>query len=229
MSDPEDVDAGAPAPEADGLTPAGAAPDPAAVPAEDAPAASAPAALDAPPPDAAELTPAELRMAVEGVLFVSPKPVPMSRLLDTLPGTDEDHLRGLLLGLQARWTREGRGWDLCEIAGGWQLLTRTEVHPWVRRFEKRALPDKLTRSALETLAVVAYKQPVARGAIEDVRGVQCGPVLRQLMDLKLVQVVGRDDNALGRPLLYGTTEQFLARFGLARVEDLPKSHEFGAT
>lgn len=184
---------------------------------------------EATPPDATELTPAELRMAVEGVLFVSPKAVPMSRLLDTLPGSDEDHLRGLLHGLKDRWRREGRGWDLCEIAGGWQLLTRPEVHPWVRRFEKRALPDKLTRSALETLAVVAYKQPVTRGAIEDVRGVQCGPVLRQLMDLKLVQVVGRDDNALGRPLLYGTTEQFLSRFGLARVEDLPKSHEFGAS
>jgi segregation and condensation protein B len=203
---------------------------PAAAPAADErPVVSQIPAIDAPPPDAAELTPAELRMAVEGVLFVSPKAVPMSRLLDTLPGTDEDHLRGLLLGLKARWAREGRGWDLCEIAGGWQLLTRTEVHPWVRRFEKRALPDKLTRSALETLAVVAYKQPVARGVIEDVRGVQCGPVLRQLMDLKLVQVVGRDDNALGRPLLYGTTEAFLSRFGLARVEDLPKSHEFGAT
>jgi segregation and condensation protein B len=183
---------------------------------------------DAPPPDAAELTPAELRMAVEGVLFVSPKPVAMPRLLDCLPGTDEDHLRGLLLGLQARWKRELRGWDLVEIAGGWQLLTRPDVHPWVRRFEKRALPDKLTRSALETLAVVAYKQPVTRGAIEDVRGVRCGPVLRQLMDLKLVQVTGRDENALGRPLLYGTTDGFLQRFGLARVQDLPKSHEFGA-
>lgn len=193
----------------------------------EAAAPAAPPAAEAPPPDAAELTPAEIRMAVEGVLFVSPKPVSMQRLLDALPGTDEDYLRGLLHGLSERLRRERRGWDLVEIAGGWQFLTRAEVHPWVRRFEKRALPDKLTRSALETLAVVAYKQPVTRGAIEDVRGVQCGPVLRQLMDLKLVQVVGRDDSALGRPLLYGTTEQFLARFGLARVEDLPKSHEFG--
>ncbi len=203
-----------------GLQPASNEPSPAPT--------DAPAPADAPPPDAAELTPTELRMAVEGVLFVSPKPVLMARLLDCLPGTDEDHLRGLLHGLQARWARERRGWDLLEIAGGWQLLTRAEVHPWVRRFEKRALPDKLTRSALETLAVVAYKQPVTRGAIEDVRGVQCGPVLRQLMDLKLVQVTGRDEHALGRPLLYGTTEAFLQRFGLARVEDLPKSHEFGA-
>ena len=75
--------------------------------------------------------------------------------------------------------------------------------------------------------MVAYKQPVARGTIEDIRGVQCGPVLRQLMDLKLVSVVGRDDQALGRPLLYGTTELFLTRFGLGSPEDLPKKHEFG--
>ena len=225
MSDPDDQEP-RPAP-ADQDPPAG---EPVAEVAGDTEAAAPlPAPQpDAPPPDAAELTPAELRMAVEGVLFVSPKPVPMARLLDCLPGSDEDHLRGLLLGLQARWKRELRGWDLVEIAGGWQLLTRPDVHPWVRRFEKRALPDKLTRSALETLAVVAYKQPVTRGAIEDVRGVQCGPVLRQLMDLKLVQVTGRDENALGRPLLYGTTDGFLQRFGLARVQDLPKSHEFGA-
>jgi segregation and condensation protein B len=228
MSDPEDVQ-GNEATQDRGLQPASDAnPDAGREPREPV-GAGAPRSDESPPPDAGELTPAELRMAVEGVLFVSPKPVPMSRLLDCLPGSDEDHLRGLLHGLQARWKREQRGWDLVEIAHGWQLLTRAEVHPWVRRFEKRALPDKLTRSALETLAVVAYKQPVTRGAIEDVRGVQCGPVLRQLMDLKLVQVTGRDDNALGRPLLYGTTEAFLQRFGLARVEDLPKSHEFGTS
>lgn len=227
MSDPDEQDQ----PAASDQQPAASDQQPAAggQDASDQQPAASSQAPDAPPPDAGELTPAELRMAVEGVLFVSPKPVPMARLLDCLPGSDEDHLRGLLLGLQARWAREQRGWDLVEIANGWQLLTRAEVHPWVRRFEKRALPDKLTRSALETLAVVAYKQPVTRGAIEDVRGVQCGPVLRQLMDLKLVQVTGRDEHALGRPLLYGTTEAFLQRFGLARVEDLPKSHEFGAS
>ncbi|MEK7414082.1 MAG: SMC-Scp complex subunit ScpB [Planctomycetota bacterium] len=211
MSDPdspEPVDAGAQAPVANVVVPV--------------------ASDEAPPPDAAELTPSEIRMAVEGVLFVSPKPVSMARLLDALPGCDEEYLRGLLLGLADRLRSERRGWDLVEIAGGWQLLTRAEVHPWVRRFEKRTLPERLTRSALETLAVVAYKQPVGRGAIEDIRGVQCGPVLRQLMDLKLIQVTGRDESALGRPLLYGTTEQFLSRFGLARPSDLPKSHEFGA-
>ena len=93
--------------------------------------------------------------------------------------------------------------------------------------KRKELPQKLSKSALETLAIVAYRQPLTRGAVEDIRGVQCGPVLRQLMDLKLVQVTGRDESALGRPLLYGTTDTFLHRFGLATLADLPRSHEFG--
>jgi len=117
---------------------------------------------------------------------------------------------------------------LLRIANGWQLLTRKELHPWVRQLDRKELPTKLTKGALETLAIVAYKQPIARGAIEDIRGVQCGPVLRQLMDMKLVQVSGRDDNLLGRPLLYGTTDHFLQRFGLGGINDLPAEHEFGA-
>jgi segregation and condensation protein B len=113
------------------------------------------------------------------------------------------------------------------MAGGWQLLTRRDHYPWVRQLERKELPTRLSKSALETLAIVAYKQPITRGAIEDIRGVQCGPVLRQLMDLRLVLVCGRDEQALGRPLLYGTTDSFLSRFGLGRLEDLPRRHEFG--
>ena len=81
---------------------------------------------------------------------------------------------------------------------------------------------------METLAIVAYQQPIARGKVEDIRGVQTGPMLRQLMDLKLVQVVGRDEEALGNPLLYGTTDAFLERFGLGSTSELPRRHEFGA-
>ena len=145
-----------------------------------------------------------------------------------MPGSDPVYLEGFLQGLADRWTHEQRGWELRREAKGWQIMTRPLFHPWVRQLEKRDLPTKLTKGALETLAVVAYKQPVARGIIEDIRGVQCGPVLRQLMDLKLVMVTGRDDSALGRPLLYGTTDQFLVRFGLGSPADLPKRHEFGA-
>jgi segregation and condensation protein B len=161
-------------------------------------------------------------------LFVSTKPVSTARLAGCLPGCSERYLEGLLAGLADRYDHEGRGWELRRIANGWQLLTRRDLHPWVRQLDRKELPTALTRSALETLAVVAYRQPVTRGVIEDIRGVQCGPVLRQLMDLRLVQVVGRDEQALGRPLLYGTTEQFLQRFGLGSLDDLPKRHEFGA-
>lgn len=180
-----------------------------------------------PPPDAADLPPGELRAVVEGLLFVSHKPLTETRLAGCLPGTSAAYLTGFMAGLAARYEHERRGWELRREAHGWRLMTRAAFYPWVRQLDRKELPTKLTKGALETLAVVAYKQPVARGAIEDIRGVQCGPVLRQLMDLKLVNVVGRDDHALGRPLLYGTTDLFLTRFGLGSPADLPKKHEFG--
>ena len=179
-------------------------------------------------PDTADLSPGELRAVVEAVLFVATRPLGIERLCECLPGTSPEYLEGFLKGLAERWDHEGRGWELRHIAGGWQVLTRRTLHPWVRQLERRELPTKLSKGALETLAIVSYKQPITRGAIEDIRGVQCGPVLRQLMDLKLVLVSGRDDQALGRPLLYATTEQFLTRFGLGGVSDLPRRHEFGA-
>jgi segregation and condensation protein B len=179
-------------------------------------------------PDTADLPPAELRAAVEALLFVSTRPLSVVKLAGCLPGTSATYLDGFLAGLAARYEHERRGWELVRIANGWQLLTRKELHPWVRQLDRKELPTKLTKGALETLAIVAYKQPIARGAIEDIRGVQCGPVLRQLLDMKLVQVTGRDDNLLGRPLLYGTTDSFLQRFGLGGLGDLPAEHEFGA-
>ena len=179
-------------------------------------------------PDAADLPAGELRAVVEGLLFVATRPLSLAKLQECLPGTSADYLHGFLAGLAERYDHENRGWELRRIAGGWQLLTRRSVYPWVRQLERRELPTKLSKSALETLAIVAYKQPITRGEIEDIRGVQCGPVLRQLMDLKLVTVSGRSDSLLGRPLLYATTDAFLTRFGLGGVGDLPRKHEFGA-
>ena len=192
--------------------------------------ASSPAPVEdlPPPPDADDLPTDQLRGVIEALLIVATRPMTVERLAGCVPGTDPAYLEGFLSGLADRWTSEKRGFDLRREAKGWQIMTRPLFHPWVRQLEKRELPTKLSKGALETLAVVAYKQPVARGIIEDIRGVQAGPVLRQLMDLKLVAVVGRDDAALGRPLLYGTTDQFLVRFGLGSVADLPKRHEFGA-
>jgi segregation and condensation protein B len=179
-------------------------------------------------PDVADLPPAELRAVLEGVLFVATRPLSVERLQQVLPGASAGYLEGFLTGLAERYDHENRGWELRHIAGGWQLLTRRALYPWVRQLERKDLPTKLSKSALETLAIVAYRQPITRGAVEDIRGVQCGPVLRQLMDLRLVLVCGRDEQALGRPLLYGTTDSFLSRFGLGRIEDLPRRHEFGA-
>jgi segregation and condensation protein B len=178
-------------------------------------------------PDVLDLEPRELRGVIEALLLVSTKPLKTEQLCKCLPGAEASYLDGFCEGLSLRYEREGRGFDLRRLAKGWQLLTRPAFHPWVRRLSRKELPSRLTRSAMETLAIVAYKQPITRGAIEDIRGVQCGPMLRQLMDLKLVQVLGRDEALLGRPLLYGTSDDFLHRFGLGDIGDLPRSHEFG--
>jgi segregation and condensation protein B len=190
---------------------------------------SAPASVELPPPPPIDaLPPAELRPIVEALLFVAAKPLSPARLAACLPGVDEDYLDGFIRGLGERYDREKRGWTVAREAGGWRLLTRAEHHPWVRQLEKRELPQALTRGALETLAVIAYKQPVTRGVVEDIRGVQTSHVIAQLLDLKLIRVVGRDESVLGRPWLYGTTDQFLTRFGIGSIDDLPKRHEFGA-
>jgi len=179
-------------------------------------------------PTTVDLPPRELRGVLEALLLASSKPLTLQRLVKLLPGANADYLDGFLHGLADRFGDERRGWELRRHAGGWQLLTRPDYHPWVRQLDRKELPTRLSRSAMETLAIVAYKQPVTRGAIEDIRGVQSGPMLRLLMDLKLAKVVGRDDHALGQPLLYGTTEQFLDRFGLGSPDDLPRGHELGA-
>jgi len=178
-------------------------------------------------PDTADLPPHELRAVIEALLYVATRPLTVKKLQECLPGTSADYLDGFLAGLAERFDCENRGWELRRIAGGWQLLTRRSLYPWVRQLDRKELPTKLSKSALETLAIVAYKQPITRGEVEDIRGVQCGPVLRQLMDLKLVQVTGRSETLLGRPLLYVTTDAFLTRFGLGSIDDLPKKHEFG--
>lgn len=243
---PDDLDDGGPRPTTVDVLTSEPAPEPISEPApEEAPvqtlesalvedlgpsptASSAPEEDLPPPPDADDLPTDQLRGVIEALLIVATRPMTVERLAACVPGTDPAYLEGFLSGLADRWTWEKRGFELRREAKGWQIMTRPLFHPWVRQLEKRELPTKLSKGALETLAVVAYKQPVARGIIEDIRGVQAGPVLRQLMDLKLVAVVGRDDAALGRPLLYGTTDQFLVRFGLGSVADLPKRHEFGA-
>ena len=126
--------------------------------------------------------------------------------------------------LREEYRERSAGFEMVEEAGGWTMLTREDFAPYIRRLRKAAEARKLSAAALETLAVVAYKQPAQRAEVEDIRGVGSGPMLRTLMEKGLVKMVGRAE-ALGRPLLYGTTKQFLQVFGLGSLKDLPKASE----
>ena len=123
--------------------------------------------------------------------------------------------------LNRLYDAEGCAFRLEEVAGGFQLMTRPKFAPWLRRLHSAPVEVRLSAPALETLAVVAYRQPVLRAEIESIRGVQCGEILRQLIERDLVRIVGRSQE-LGRPLLYGTTKQFLQVFGLRHLDELPK-------
>jgi segregation and condensation protein B len=157
---------------------------------------------------------------LEAVLFAAEEPLAARRLaaLAELPDTaaarrQVDRLRDLLAA-------EGSAFRVEDIAGGYQLLTRPEFHPWLVRLRQTAGEPKLTGALLETLAIVAYRQPIMRADLEAVRGVHCGDGLRTLMERGLVRITGRDDS-LGRPVLYGTTKKFLQAFGLRDLRDLP--------
>lgn len=196
--------------------------------AAEAKAALAPPPADAAPevaPDVSDLPPAELRAVVEALLFVATRPLTIDRLLQCLPGTSERYLERFLDGLAARYDHENRGWELRRIANGWQLLTRRAHYPWVRQLERKELPSKLSRSALETLAIVAYKQPISRAQVAAIRGVNVDGVMRTLQHRGYVTDVARDPGP-GQAVLYGTTPLFLERLGLDSLDQLPPLGEF---
>jgi segregation and condensation protein B len=126
--------------------------------------------------------------------------------------------------LQALYDADGTAFQVEELAGGYQLLTRPEYHPWLARLRRAGTDLRLTPAAREALAIVAYRQPITRADLEAIRGVQSSEVLRQLMEKGLVRIAGRDDS-LGRPVLYGTTRKFLQVFGLKSLRDLPQAEE----
>jgi len=169
---------------------------------------------------------ARVRRVVEALLFSSDRPVTTGRLAELSDAEDGRQVREIVLELQREYESQGRAFCIEEIAGGFQLLSRPEFAPYVRRLRNRQDQETLSKAALETLAIVAYRQPITRAAVEDIRGVQSGHILRSLVEKRLLKVTGRSEE-LGRPLLYGTTRYFLEAFGLRSVEDLPKRAEFG--
>jgi segregation and condensation protein B len=174
-------------------------------------------------PDPAAQPEALLEAQLEAVLFVAQEPLPTKRLAEIV-ASEPPAVREALARLAGAYSGRGKGVHLVEIAGGWRLLTNPECAGAVAALKERREKDRLSGAALETLAIIAYKQPVSRAEIERIRGVGVGPVLRHLMELDLVRVAGREEG-LGRALLYGTTHSFLDRFGLKSPKDLPASLE----
>ena len=168
--------------------------------------------------------PAErVRTVVESLLFVTDKPVTLDQLHEAT-GVDKPRLEEALAQLGEIHRDEVSGIVLTEVAGGWQFRTEPESGEFVRRF-LRVKPQRLTRAALETLAIIAYRQPVTRPEIEDVRGVDSGAVVKALLERRLIKILGKKDE-VGRPILYGTTREFLEFFALKDLSALPTLREF---
>jgi len=162
---------------------------------------------------------------VEAVLFLAREPLSSRRLAHYAHLADGTEARTLVRRLNRKYGREGRAFAVEEVAGGFQMLSRAGFAPWLRRLGHAPLEVRLSTPAMETLAVVGYRQPVMRAEIEAIRGVACGEILRQLMERNLVRIEGRSEE-LGRPYLYGTTKRFLQLFGLKNLDELPRAELF---
>ncbi len=165
----------------------------------------------------------EILQITEALLTATPEPLTQARLNQSLKG-DDVRLPEVVAGLRERFQGQRRPVDIVAVAGGYQLVTRAEYQPYLQRLFRKAGQLSLTRAALESLAVVAYRQPVTKTEIEQIRGVNCGSVVHTLLEKELVTIKGRDEG-VGRPLLYGTTPAFLQAFGLSRLNELPKLKE----
>ena len=164
-----------------------------------------------------------LEQRVEALLFASERSLSETKMKTVLGIEDDDATKQIEVAIEtlnSSYDSEARAFRIERIAGGYRVMTREELAPLVSRLHAERQQQKLSQAALETLSIIAYRQPVMRAEIEVIRGVACGDVLRGLMDRRLVKIVGRAEE-LGRPMLYGTTKEFLAIFGLANLNDLP--------
>src|SRR5262245_37946868 len=166
----------------------------------------------------------EFVAVLEAVLFVSGEPIPIARLATVIAVSKAEIEQALNL-LSQQLAQDCRGIQLVKLAGGYRLVTKPDYAPWLKPLDKAKAAQKLSRSALESLAIIAYKQPLVRSEIEEIRGVETSGVLRTLCERKLVRIVGRKD-VPGRPIMYGTTKFFLEHFGLQDLSQLPPLREF---
>jgi segregation and condensation protein B len=189
-------------------------------PTETAAPASDPSTDAAAEPSEAAAPGADLKAIVEALIFASPDPVTPKTLYKLLATESKDAVSAAINELRAEYL-DRPGLVLVEVAGGYQIVTRPELHEWVRRLFHERSTQKLSVAALESLAVIAYRQPVTALEITDIRGVNTSGVLSTLLERNLIKIVGRK-NVVGRPFMYGTTKEFLIRFGLKDLGDLPK-------
>jgi segregation and condensation protein B len=181
-------------------------------------------ALDAPLEPQDDALPArgtaELKSILEALIFASPEPLTPKAIHKILDAEPKEDVQTALAELKRDYENRG-GLQLVEVAGGYQIVTRPDLHEWVRRLFHERSSQKLTVQALETLAVIAYRQPVTAAEITDIRGVNTSGVLNTLLERHLIKIVGRKQ-VVGRPFMYATTKEFLIRFGLNDLSDLPK-------
>jgi len=166
----------------------------------------------------------QAKSIIEAVIFAANEPVSVEQLARLLDELDGDTVAQLIYELQKEYDATGRSFQIVEIANGFQICTRNQYADWIRKFYTTELSSRLTVSALEALAIIAYKQPVTRAEVEEVRGVNSDSVIRTLSERNLVKIIGRKQ-APGRPMIYGTTTDFLMHFGLRDLSELPSVDE----
>lgn len=168
----------------------------------------------------------ELKRIIEAILFVSDKPVTLTEIKDVIEEADLELIKQALYSLKEEYESLNKGLRINEVAGGFRIATDASLAMWLNRLYKSRFTEKLTKPSLETLSIIAYKQPITRLEIEQIRGVNVDGVIKTLLERQLIRIVGRKE-AIGRPLLYGTTSQFLEYFGLNSLSELPRLAEVG--
>jgi segregation and condensation protein B len=171
-----------------------------------------------------DVAPLKARAIIEALLITASEPVTPGRLTNLLSGYNGRDIREAVDALNAQYEDAGHGILVVEIAGGYQLASRQEYGPWLRKYHKTSNQVRLSQAGLEALAIVAFKQPVTRIEIDSIRGVNSGGVLHTLLEVNMVRIVGRSEG-IGKPMLFGTTREFLVHFGLKGLSELPKPKE----
>jgi segregation and condensation protein B len=167
------------------------------------------------------------KSAIEALLLASEKPLALEQIRLALDSADSNEVRKLIDEMRAEYEAQERGIRIAEIAGGFQMITAAQYAPFLKKLFKDRHTERLSKPALETLAIIAYKQPLTRNEIELLRNVNVDGVMKSLLDKNLIRISGRKKSP-GRPCVYGTTRQFMEHFGLKSLEDLPRIEEFSA-